>query len=100
MTASLLFKILIILILIAILVSLASGMFFLVKDKGQTKRTVNSLTFRVSLSVALFVLLFVGYATGLIVPHGLVPAKTEKALPEAAPSSASEKAKAIANKQK
>ncbi|NKB36311.1 MAG: twin transmembrane helix small protein [Gammaproteobacteria bacterium] len=87
-----LFKILIILMLIAILVSLASGMFFLVKDKGQSKRMVNSLTFRVSLSVALFVLLFVGYATGLIKPHGIVPAKTEKALPEAAPSPTSRKA--------
>ena len=41
-----------------------------------------SLTIRVVLSVSLFVLLFVGFATGLIKPHGLVPPQTEKALPE------------------
>ena len=89
MSAALLFKILIILILLAILVSLASGMFFLVNDKGQTRRTLTSLTVRISLSIALFVLLFIGYAMGLIKPHGLgiESTQTEKALPQAAPSS-------------
>jgi hypothetical protein len=86
MTASLLFKIVIILLLLAILVSLASGLFFMIKDKGQTQRAVTSLTFRISISIALFVMLFVGYATGLIKPHGIVPPQTEKALPQAAPS--------------
>jgi len=81
MTASLLFKIVIIILLVAILFSLASGMFFLIKDKGQTSRAVTSLTVRISLSVALFVMLFVGYATGLIRPHGILPTQTEKALP-------------------
>ena len=86
MTAQLLFKLIIVALLLAILLSLASSMFFLIKDKGQTRRVVTSLTFRVAMSVTLFVLLFIGYATGLIKPHGIIPPQTEKALPMATPS--------------
>ena len=86
MTAPFLFKIVIILLLLAILVSLASGLFFMIKDKGQTSRAVTSLSFRITISVALFIMLFIGYATGLIKPHGIVPPQTEKALPQATPS--------------
>ena len=82
MTGPLLFKILIISLLIIILISLGSGLFFLVRDKGSTDRTVKSLTVRIVLSVLLFLLLFVGLATGLIKPHGIIPPQeTEKALP-------------------
>jgi len=70
-------------VLLAILFSLAAGMFFLVTDKGQSRRVVTSLTFRISLSVVLFVMLFIGYFTGLIKPHGLLPPQTEESLPEA-----------------
>jgi succinate dehydrogenase hydrophobic anchor subunit len=86
MTASFLFKIIIILLLLAILISLASGLFFMIKDRGQTSRAVTSLTFRITISIALFVMLFVGYVTGLVKPHGIVPPQTEKALPQATPS--------------
>lgn len=68
-----LIKSLIVLVLIAILVSLFSGMFFLVKDKGQSKRTVKALTIRIALSVILFILLMLAFATGLIQPHGIIP---------------------------
>ena len=82
MSGPLLFKILIIALLIIILVALSSGMFFLVRDKGGSDRTVKSLTIRIALSVLLFILLFVGLATGLIKPHGIIPPQeTEKALP-------------------
>ncbi len=83
MSGAVLFKILIVLVLIAILVALSSGMFFLVRDKGESERTVKSLTVRIALSVALFILLFIGFAAGWIKPHGLLPeeSKTEKALP-------------------
>jgi hypothetical protein len=67
-------KILIIAALAAILVSLASGMLFLVKDKGQTERTAKALTVRITLSVALFGLLMLGIFTGHIKPHGIYPA--------------------------
>lgn len=69
----LIFKILIIFVFVLILISLVSGFTFLIKDQGKTTRTVKSLTVRVALSVSLFVLLMIGFATGLIKPHGVVP---------------------------
>jgi hypothetical protein len=64
-------KILVILILFTIIGSLFSGLFFLIRDKGASDRTVRALTVRISLSVLLFVLLMIGYATGLLQPHGV-----------------------------
>lgn len=68
------FKLLVVALLLAILASLTSGLVFLIRDKGQSQRTVKSLTLRIVLSIALFVLLFIGFATGLIQPHGVTPA--------------------------
>jgi hypothetical protein len=39
-------------------------------DKGDSKKMVRALTVRVSLSVGLFLLLMVAWATGLIQPLG------------------------------
>jgi hypothetical protein len=66
-------KTLIVLILLVIIGSLFSGLFYLVKDKGTSERTVRALTVRISLSVLLFILLMVGYATGVLQPHGVHP---------------------------
>jgi len=66
-------KIIVILFLFAIIGSLFSGLFFLMKDKGASERTVKALTVRVSLSVLLFILLMIGFATGLLQPHGAIP---------------------------
>jgi amino acid transporter len=84
MTGALVFKIIIVLLLLAVLISLASGMFFLVQDQGESDRTVKSLTVRITLSIALFLMLIIGYFTGLIQPHGISPVapETERALPE------------------
>jgi len=65
-----LIKILIVLCLIAILISLGSGMFHLVNDKGGSKKMVKALTVRVALSVALFILLLLAWSQGLLQPHG------------------------------
>jgi cytochrome bd-type quinol oxidase subunit 2 len=64
-------KILILLCLLAIAVSLGSGLFHLVNDRGQSRKMVRALTVRIALSVALFILLFIGWSLGLIQPHGL-----------------------------
>ena len=64
-------KILVVVILFTIIGSLFSGLFFLIRDKGASDRTVRALTVRISLSVLLFVLLMIGYATGLLQPHGV-----------------------------
>lgn len=63
-------KILIIACLLAIVVSLGSGLFHLVNDKGDSKKMVRALTIRVALSVGLFILLLIAWSQGLIEPHG------------------------------
>jgi succinate dehydrogenase/fumarate reductase cytochrome b subunit len=64
-------KVLIVACLIAIVISLGSGLFHLVNDKGDSKKMVRALTVRVALSVALFILLFIAWSQGIIEPHGL-----------------------------
>ncbi len=66
-------KIIIVLFLFAIIGSLFSGLFFLMRDKGASERTVKALTIRVSLSVLLFILLMIAFATGVLQPHGITP---------------------------
>jgi cytochrome bd-type quinol oxidase subunit 2 len=62
-------KFVVILLLLAIVGSLGSGLYFLIKDGGESKRMARALTVRVSLSVALVVLLFIAWAAGLIQPN-------------------------------
>jgi len=64
-----LIKGIIVLALIGIIASLGSGLVFLLKDKSQSKRTVKALTIRIGISVALFVLVLIAMATGLITPN-------------------------------
>jgi uncharacterized membrane protein len=68
-----LFKVFVILLFLVILVSLSSGLVFMVKDKGHTKRAVKALTFRIGLSLLAFVILMTGYLVGWIQPHGVTP---------------------------
>jgi hypothetical protein len=64
-------KFLIVLTLVAIVASLGTGLFHLVKGEGESKRMVNALTVRIALSVLLFILLFVAWKGGVIQPHGV-----------------------------
>ena len=57
-------KPIIILLIVGILVSLASSLFFLFKDKGQGKRTVYGLGIRVTLAILLIILVAYGLSTG------------------------------------
>lgn len=66
-------KILIIVIFLGIIGSMGSVLFFLIKDKGQSDRTLKALTVRIGVSIALFALLFVLWGLGLISPHGVRP---------------------------
>jgi len=66
-------KIIVLLLLALILISLGAGMFSLIKDRGETNRTVKFLTIRIILSVALFALLILSFVFGWIQPHGIVP---------------------------
>ena len=61
-------KYFILFLIVAMLLSLFTGGFFLIKDKGQSKRTVYSLGIRVSIAVMLFVTILYGLITGQIGP--------------------------------
>lgn len=62
-------KIIIISMLVLILGSLFSALFYMFKDKGAGERTAKALTIRISLSIALFILLLISFKLGLIGPH-------------------------------
>ena len=66
-----LIKALILLVMFIILYSLGSGLFFLVRDKGNKNRTAKALTWRIGLSLTLFILLFVLALMGYITPHSI-----------------------------
>ena len=66
-------KIVILLVFIGIVVSLASGLYYLVNDKGDSRRTLRALTWRIGLSVGLFAFLMLLIGLGVIEPHGLYP---------------------------
>lgn len=63
-------KVVIGLFLILILYSLGSGLYYLVHDK-EGDRVVKALTWRIALSLLLFILLFIAFSLGWIAPHGL-----------------------------
>lgn len=62
---------LIVAFLIVILWNLGAGLYYMLVDKGQTKRTVNALTRRIALSVALILLVILAMYMGWITPHGV-----------------------------
>lgn len=57
--------------LILILWHLGASLYYMMVDKGRTDRTVNSLTWRIGLSVALILLVVAGILTGVVKPHGI-----------------------------
>ncbi|MEW6331609.1 MAG: twin transmembrane helix small protein [Pseudomonadota bacterium] len=66
-----LLKIIVVLMLALILASLFSALVFLFKDKGRGKRTAQALTWRIGLSITLFLMLMAGFHFGIIPPGGL-----------------------------
>jgi len=64
-------RVVVIVMLVLIVGSLGSALWFLIRDKGTTERTVKALTVRISLSIGLFLLLMAGYYFGVIPKTGL-----------------------------
>ncbi|ALN63778.1 putative membrane protein [Lysobacter antibioticus] len=54
-----------------ILYNLGAGLYYMLVDKGTSKRTVNALTRRIVLSIVLIGVVVVGIATGVVEPHGV-----------------------------
>lgn len=59
-------KILVVILLSLVIVSLFGALFFMYRDKGDSKRMVTALTLRIALSVAIFLILLGSYYFGLI----------------------------------
>ena len=64
-------KIIVIIAMIIIIFSLGSGLFYLVRDEGDSKRTVKALTWRICISLSLFLFLFLAFSLDWLKPHAL-----------------------------
>jgi uncharacterized membrane protein len=66
-------KIIIVVLLGLIVLSLAAGMFSMIKDQENSDRTVKMLTIRIVLSIVTFIFIFISFYMGWIQPHGVLP---------------------------
>jgi hypothetical protein len=64
-------RLLIVIMLIAIVGSLGSALVQLSRGKGDSQKMLRALTWRIGLSVGLFLLLLLAWRMGFIRPHGL-----------------------------
>ena len=64
-------KIIVLITMFIILAALGSSLVFLVRDAGKSNRTVKALTWRIGLSLTLFIFLFIAFSLGWIKPHGI-----------------------------
>lgn len=64
-----LIKGLIVIFCLLILYALGSGLYYLVWDHSRSNRVIKALTWRIGLSLFVFLLLMIAYALGWITPH-------------------------------
>jgi len=64
-------RLVVFLVLASIVVSLGVALYHLATGRGESGKLLRSLTVRIGLSVALFVVLMLAWRFGLIQPHGL-----------------------------
>lgn len=57
--------------LAVVLFHLGSGLYYLVADRGESRRTVRALSWRVACSLGLILLVLIGILTGVVQPHGI-----------------------------
>jgi len=67
-----LIRILVFCLLAAILASLGTAFYHLSTGRGDSRKMLRALTWRIALSIALFLLLMVAWRFGYIAPHGLM----------------------------
>ena len=65
------FKIVILSLLFVVVISLTSALIAMAKG-DKSDKMLKSLSWRIGLSVFIFILLLIGQAMGLITPHGLL----------------------------
>ena len=66
-------KILVLVLLLAIVASLGSGLFFLTKDDQGSGRVLKALKIRIVLSITLVLVLIAAYFLGWLQPSAVVP---------------------------
>ncbi|GAA5070038.1 twin transmembrane helix small protein [Lysobacter panacisoli] len=54
-----------------IVYNLGAALFYMLTDRGESKRAVNALTRRIGLSILLIALVGAGIASGVIQPHAV-----------------------------
>jgi hypothetical protein len=64
-------RLLVIVAVLGIVYGMGSSLYHLTATRGDPDKMLRALTWRIGLSVGLFVLLFVAWYFGLIRPHGL-----------------------------
>ena len=64
-------KWIILIVLLMIVGSLGSALYYMMKDRGNSSRMVHSLMLRIGLSLALFLGILLAYYFGLIQPTGI-----------------------------
>lgn len=64
-------KFIIVTVMVIILAALGSGLIFLIRDSGKSDRTVKALSWRIGLSLALFLFLLLAFRMGWIHPHAV-----------------------------
>lgn len=65
------FRLLAIIIFALIVIALFSSLWFMMRDRGTTHRMANTLMLRVAFSIALLLLLLVGFLSGHLHLHGI-----------------------------
>lgn len=62
-------KAIVVILFLFIFAALGSALFYLIRNGGNSDRIVKALSWRIGLSLLLFILLFLAYAMGWLHPH-------------------------------
>jgi hypothetical protein len=63
-------KVVVLVLLGLIVTSLGKALFHMSSSPDDSAKMVQALTFRIGLSVALFIVLFIAWYAGILTPHG------------------------------
>ena len=66
------YKLALVIMLIVVIFNLGQALYFMMTDKGQSKRSSWALTRRIGLSLVLIALVIIGIAAGWLHPHGVM----------------------------
>ena len=72
MSFAALYKIVLVIVFLAVIFELGRALFFMMTDRNGGNRTVWALTRRVAFSALLILLIVIGIVTGVLHPHGVL----------------------------